>query len=317
MVAAPLPLPWGLFRRVGPGSAVRARGIYWVRVEGAGALPVRCAEGTIYPTGRWSAWYVGEELLHAQECGARVQVLHGFEFLEQCRPFDGYVRAMFRRKQRARGMDRTLYKLLLNALYGKFGQQGRQVRAIPLAKLLTLKNPPSEWRAWCGLAIYTTEQAPPPWGNNVWPAFVTARARVRLARQMRTLRERGARVLYCDTDSIIYQGEAGRFPVRARQIGEFELRGRFRRFLCVGKKEYGLDLGRGRWELHAKGVPFTERERYLLTGEAEFERPVRLREGARSGETVNVWRRVRKVRRLNLKMRAAADGALPVPEIFE
>lgn len=319
MTCAPLPLPWGLVRRVKTDAPVLPHGLYHVRVDCRAEwpqLPYRSEEGTIYPQGRWRAWYVGEEILAASD--TRVRVLEGFEFLEQVRPFDHYVRAMFRRKARARGGLRMLYKLLLNALAGKFGQQGHQVKAISLAKLQAMRDPPLEWRAWNGLAIYSVEQQPPPWGNNVWPAWITARARVKLAGELARLRGLKRRPLYCDTDSVLFAGDPLRFPAQANRPGDFERRGHYRNVVVVGKKEYALDLGRGRWEFHAKGVPSSERERYLVTGEAEFSRPTRLREGSRTGAPVNVWRRVRKVRRVDLKSRAdRVTGALSVPQVAD
>lgn len=315
MTSAPLPLPWGLTRRVGPGAEVRASGLYRVEVRSAldrPRLPVRTRDGTIYPNGTWVAWYVGEELQSFARVGGAVRVLEGIEFVEEVRPFDRYVATMFRRKQRARGAGRTLYKLLLNSLYGKFGQQGKQIRAVPIAKLPGLKDPPLEWRAWNGLAIYSVDAPPPPWGNNVWPAWITARARVRLADEIDKLVASGCRPIYCDTDSVMFQG-AARYASKARRIGQFEIRGVYDRAVFVGKKEYMLKVGPRRWECHAKGVPAPQRKRYLLTGHAEFDRPVRIRESARVGLDANVWRGVEKTRRKNLSDSARPDGSIPVP----
>ena len=320
MIARPLPLPWGLYRRVRRGARVYANGIYDVRVRSNVALPVlpvRTKAGTVYPNGEWRAWYVGEELLAAMERGVSVYVHQGFEFAEQCEPFKGYVAKMFALKQRARGVNRLLFKLLLNALYGKFGQRGRVVRAMPLAKFMELETAPLEWRAWNGLAIFSEEGTPPPWSNMVWPAFVTARARVRLLAEMERVRAAGGRVLYCDTDSAFFTGAKRlRYPGKATRPGTFENRGTFRSLLLVGKKEYALQRGANVWDIHAKGVPYAERMRYLREGIAEFDRPTRLREAARGGLKPNVWRRVRKQRRVSLIEGASQrDGALPVPRI--
>jgi hypothetical protein len=319
MVAGPMPLPWGLHRKVKRGDAIRPLGIYYVDVCSElvrPRLPVRTQQGTVYPNGRWRGWYVGEELIAFQRAGGTCRVLRGFEFAETCDPFRGYVGAMFRRKQRARGMGRIMYKLLLNSLYGKFGQQGRQVRAVTVERFMAMERKPLDARVWNGLVIYTHEGEPPPWSNNVWPAFVTARARVRLADEIERIAGAGSLVLYCDTDSVMFSGGRHRYPRKAAHVGDFELRGRYRQAMLVGKKEYALDCGRGTWETHAKGVPWAERMRYLREGVAEFERPYRMREAARSGEQVNTWRRVRKVRRVQVAPGVLrADGTLTVPRI--
>jgi hypothetical protein len=319
MTTAPLPLPWGLVSRVPRRGVIDGAGVYHVRVRSQLArpqLPVRTTRGTVYPNGSWSGWYVGEELLAFLAAGGDCDVLSGFRFLESCRPFDGYVRSLFRRKQAARGLRRTLYKSLLTGLYGKFGQQGRKVRCVPVAKFLELERAPLNAREWNGLVIFQEDGPPPPWGNNVWPAFVTARARVRLAQEIRALEQRGARPLYCDTDSVMFLGNGGRYPERARRVGDFEMKGRFRRMLIVGKKEYALETSPGRWLAHVKGVPLLQRYRYLTEGTAEFDRPVKMREAANAGGTVNVWRRVKKTRRTDIRTGAVRpDGSLPAPVI--
>ena len=317
MTVAPMPLPWGLMRRVPKGGTLQAFGVYRVKVTSHLAiprLPVRTDKGTIFPNGTWIGWYVGEELQAFARAGGRVAVLGGYEFGEKCDPFRGYVDAMFKRKQRSRGMARVMFKLLLNSLYGKFGQQGRQVRAVTVAKFIAMSPRPKDAREWNGLVIYSEDSAPPPWSNNVWCAFVTARARVRLVDEMNAIVREGGRVLYCDTDSVIFSGGSRRYPDRAPRLGAFERRGRYKNLLLVGKKEYALDCGRGRWLPIAKGVPFAERMRYLRTGVAEFDRPARMRESARQGLTVNVWRRVTKERRVRLEKGVLqTDGTLATP----
>lgn len=320
MTVAPLPLPWGLVSRVEPGETVAASGLYKVRVRSEltlPRLPVKTKHGTIFPNGSWVGWYVGEELLAFLAAGGELEVLEGFRFLESVRPFDGYVAALFRRKRRARGLKRQLVKTLMNGLYGKYGQQGRRVRCVSIDRFKRLERRPLDAREWNGLVVWEEDAPPPPWGNMVWAAWVTARARVRIAERIAQLGERGARPLYCDTDSVMFTGRGGRFPKVAARAGDFELKGKHTRLLLVGKKEYALETEPGKWLAHAKGVPLLARYRYLTEGRADFERPVRLRESMRSGETVNEWRRREKVRRVDLKARALLDGTLPHPRVRE
>jgi hypothetical protein len=225
------------------------------------------------------------------------------------------VAELFALKNRSRGISRHVYKLLLNSCYGKFSQQGRRVHAVPLDRLLAMSDPPLDWRAWNGLAIYSTEHEPPPWSNHVWPAIITARARIRLADAAAKVIRAGGRVLYCDTDSLMFQGP-GRYPKVARAPGDFELRGTYRQAVIVGKKEYAVEVRKDRWECHVKGVPEKQRERYLRDGVATFSRPVRIRESSRIGQQANVWREVTKQRRTVIRGRKS-DGAVPIPKIGE
>lgn len=121
MTCKPLPLPWGMFRAVKRGSKLCPFGIFRCSIRHTSKLPllpVRTKNGTIYPTGEWEGWYVGEEALAAVEAGAKISVIEGFEFGESCEPFGSYVETLFALKQRAKGGRREMYKLLLNSLYG-------------------------------------------------------------------------------------------------------------------------------------------------------------------------------------------------------
>jgi len=322
MVSGRFPLPWGPFTREGAGAEPQANGIYSARIEVPDStrpsLPVRTDDGTVYPVGRFSGKYVGAELIHARACGARVEIIGGTRFLRERDPFKAYVRAMFSRKSRAKGVMRTTYKLLLNSLYGKFGQRGERVECVPAEKLFDMENKPERFRIWNGLAFFTRQAPPPPWGNNVWAAIVTARARVRLHQEIVRLDRAGCRVLYCDTDSVMFEGKGPRYPVRAPRIGAFELRGEYRELFVVGKKEYGLRDAAGKWEPHVKGVPREVRLKYLRTGAAEFKRPVKMREAASRKIEANVWSTYRKIRgKLNKGRTRLPSGALAPVKLGE
>ena len=311
MTQEPFPIAWGPFER---SDAIHSTGLYDVTVDSAldlPVLPVRTDRGTIYPNGRWRSWYVGHELLRFKECGGHVKVHDGYVWSFHCRPFDSYVAAMFKLKQTTRGPMRHVYKLILNSLYGKFGQSGFRVEVKPIEELHKMKHPPIDFHVWNGLAFWSVEGKPPPWGNNIWAALVTARARVRLHRELVKVRESGRQLLYCDTDSVIFAGRSMRYPAKAARPGDFETRGRFRSALIVGKKEYGLEKSPGVWEIHVKGVPAEHRESYLHTGQATYSLPNRLRESARRDLKPNVWRERTKRRKVTLDHRARqVDGSL-------
>lgn len=322
LTAGPMGVPWGPFQRVGANEALTSLGLYRARVTVPHGilppLPYRTKDGTVYPAGTWTAWYMGEELAYAQSVGVRVQVVEGFRFLSEVEPFADYVKMLFKKKSRARGAMRAVYKLMLNGTYGKFGQGGERVMCIPAEMLLDMKNPPQDFRIWCGLVFYRKKEKPPPWGNNLWAAVTTARARIKLHREMARLIARGCRVLYCDTDSVVFLGKSPRYPEKASRAGLFETRGQYRQILIVGKKEYGLRVGPRKWELHAKGVPKSERKRYLREGVAEFSRPVKMRESSRINVAANTWRTVRKERRtVNRGREMQPDGRLRVLVVRE
>lgn len=317
MVGGTFPVPWGPFRRKGNTKQILPNGVYEAQISASieyPLLPYRTPKGLVYATGKFNGWYMGLELQGAVSAGYDVEILRGYEFIDECKPFIQYVNDFYNLKSKARGPARLGYKLLLNALYGKFGQTGEKVVAIPLEKFVTMYNPPEKYRYWNGIVIYSMTTNPPPWGNNIWSAIITARARVRLWQEMQRIRAAGGIVLYCDTDSIIYQGaDSLKYPQKAAKLGDFELRGEYAKILIAGKKEYGLWDYKGQCSIHVKGIPEKARLEYLTNGRAEFSRPSRLREAARKGTAANIWNVKEKVRRVNFDKRGRKPDGTFIP----
>jgi len=291
MTHGPFPIPWGLYRE---SRTLRRLGFYRVKVSlpraaPFGTLPYRSADGNVYPRGSWEGYYTGLELeAHLAHGGTILQVVEGVTFPFTCLPFGKYIADLFRVKHTSRGLRRTHAKLLLNGLYGKFGERGGRTVAVPQAVWEDMKPRPRDTRLGLGLALYTLDTPPPPWGNVVWAALVTARCRVRLLAELHHLREAGCTPLYCDTDGIYYLG-GFRYPQKAANVGGWEDRGHYSRMTIRGKKEYGIKRAGEPWTWYAKGVPFAAREEYVRNGVASFVRPNRLRESLRLGKAPNVW----------------------------
>lgn len=318
MTAAPLPLPWGACRWI-RRPALKRHGIFYARVRSeldVPLLPYRSDDGLCFPNGRFEGWWTGEELAYFAACGGQLELLEGYVFAQSCDPFSSYVRQLFERKARSRGPAREIYKTLLNALYGKFSQQGTRIHSLPLEKFMAYKGSVSGFRVWNGIAIWREEADPPPWGNNVWPAFVTARARIALHRELSRIRAAGRRLLYCDTDSILYTGDPMGHRIKAERPGDFEHRETAVSAWIVGRKEYGLELEPGVWDLMAKGIPESQRAAYLETGRARFKRPTKLREAMAGRGEPNQWTEHKKERRVSYGQgRRQPDGDLVAPVI--
>lgn len=306
------PIPWALFRRVRQNGEITKNGLYRVSVKSKLQIPIlpyRTRRGLVYPNGVFTGWYVGEELLYAKENGVCIEVIEGYDFCSVCNPFVDYVDFFFKKKQTARGTNRLTYKLLLNSLYGKFGQTGEHIEAIPVEEFKKLKEHPTDFRIWNGIAIFKKIDNPPDHGNNLWAAIVTARARIRLHREIMRIKKKGGFPLYCDTDSVIFSGaEKITYSEKARKPGDFEARGFFQKMILKGKKEYALQDLNGKWEVHCKGIPDYARMEYLEKGEAKYAKPVRIKESSRQKVKANVWKEVKKVRRVNLGNRKILKG---------
>lgn len=76
----------------------------------------------MYPTGTIEGWYYSEQLKKAVECGCVVTVLDGYEFERGFDVFTAFVSDFYDRKANASSeVERFIYKLMLNSLYGRFG----------------------------------------------------------------------------------------------------------------------------------------------------------------------------------------------------
>lgn len=317
MTQGDFPIPWGPYERIKKRSFTGrfdAMGLYLVDCSSnvsIPSLPFRTSRGTFFPNGSFVGWFCGEEIAYFISQGGKAGFIDGYCFKEKARPFDDYVRQFFSLKQKSRGAMRDVYKLFLNALYGKYGEKGERVSIMDATKFYETWNGETDARIWCGLAIFKVSDMPPQHSNMLWSAIVTARARVHLHKQIRKVIEYGGRPLYCDTDSIIFSGSGPTYQSHTTTPGDFETRGCYKKVLIVGKKEYGLQNVDGTWEIHVKGIPFSERERYLRTGTATFKRPTRIKESSRIGVNANVWREITKERRISYTDRTIApDGSL-------
>jgi hypothetical protein len=319
MINGDLPVPWGTFQRVkkNDNATPKRNGIYKARIQSKikiPILPIRTDEGLVFPNGIFEGSFVGEEIIYAKSIGADVTILSGIEFHDTCSPFDDYIQTFFKKKQVARGSKRLMYKLMMNALYGKFSQRGEHIVAETIEEFRELANPPDDFRIWNGLVLYEEEGNIPPWGNVVWSAIITARARIRLHTEMMKILDLGGRPLYCDTDSIAYINHAKtitKYPNKARAAGDFETRGCYKSILIVGKKEYALQTYSDEWIPYCKGIPARYREEYLLKGTATFVKPIKIRESTRRNINPNIWTPVTKTRHVSFENRVRnPDGTL-------
>ena len=90
------------------------------------SFPLRCRQGTIYPIGEYWTYLCGAELQRAVEAGSIREVGKWSRY--KCRPlFREWVDDLWSLRQRyereGNNLQATFVKLLLNSLYGKFGQK--------------------------------------------------------------------------------------------------------------------------------------------------------------------------------------------------
>ncbi|XP_062615550.1 uncharacterized protein LOC134277248 [Saccostrea cucullata] len=182
---------------------------------------------------------------------------------------------------------RTIAKLFLNCLWGKFAQRlllpkvryldeveelhqllQNSTLDIKGVRLLVNKEDSVEDKILVNFQDKQEFVEECPFGNVILACFTTAHARLHLYETLRPLEERG---LYFDTDSIIYQHKEGAFnPTLGHSLGEWtdELDGdHITKFMSAGPKNYGFRTDKGTETLKCKGITLNHRTSQLVCPE--------------------------------------------------
>lgn len=266
--------------------------------------------------------WVTSELQKALECGYQIQHIYEVWHFPQssCNLFRGYIDTFLKIKQEASGyppdcqteeqqraymndifrreklvlnpleieknpVKRTIAKLFLNCLWGKFAQRLQ----LPKIQYLTEQEELNQMLQDTtlkvkGLELLNNTEKPEsdmilinylekqdfiedcPFGNVILAAFTTAHARLHL---YETLEKLGDRVLYFDTDSIIYQHVEGLFnPTIVNSLGGWtdELDGgHIVKFMSGGPKNYAFETNTGQTVQKVKGITLNYRASQIVT----------------------------------------------------
>ena len=157
--------------------------------------------------------------------------------------FKDYIDRWFDLKKNARNdVERSLAKLMLNSLYGKFGMNDSRVTKIPVA----LEDK----------IIYRVEDNNTTYYYKEVASYITSKARCKLASFMNRC---GDKFIYCDTDSVYYLGheipDVFKDVVDAKKLGYWKYEGHYTRFKCLKAKCYLKQLDDGTIERRIAGCP--------------------------------------------------------------
>ncbi|XP_056001762.1 uncharacterized protein LOC130048746 [Ostrea edulis] len=174
---------------------------------------------------------------------------------------------------------RTIAKLFLNCLWGKFAQRLQLPKSLYLTEEEELQQKlqdatlevkgiellENRERPECDMMLINYQEKEEfledcPFGNVVLACFTTAHARLHL---YETLQPLGERVLYFDTDSIIYQHDETQFnPTIINSLGGWtdELGGdRIIKYMSGGPKNYAYETQNGKSVCKVKGLTLNYR----------------------------------------------------------
>ncbi len=256
-------------------------------------LPVRARGKLLFPVGRVRGVWCTCELEYAVTCG--VHVLHVHNLIGSrgtVRPFADYVTKCYASRLESKSpLERTMWKLLMNSLYGKFGTDGK---AQKLVDPETVPNSERTGREFFigDLLCVDVETEPAAYANILWAAWTTALARIRLHRSIQDCLRHGSEPLYCDTDSLIFKSprRKGRYSFLklGKKLGEWKVEAEIKEFEALAPKVYQFETEDG-ITTKAKGVPRDVQERFFSEHTANYRKPLRMREAARRGLDANLW----------------------------
>jgi len=164
------------------------------------------ANKLIFPNGIFDTYLCADEFNNAYENGY-IQQIYNVEIYEMDYLLKDFALNIYQKRQESSGLWKAYYKLLLNSLYGKFGQKRKTAKIIDYngnkdtcevvtyyddnGKMFEVKN-------IFGVRVIEKEQA---YRYSVAiSAFITAYARHYLYMLMQPIENH---IIYCDTDSIV------------------------------------------------------------------------------------------------------------------
>lgn len=203
-----------------------------------------------FPVGLISGSWCSPEIAAALKYGARiVKVRRMLTYSQKKKYLAGYATDLYDRRLEAEkagnGALKYMLKILLNSLYGKFGEKvGQTTNYVPLSEDVDLEGR----RIITGpggkeyLVIEPEEKKDTKHTFACISAFITAYARVRLLEGMKRCGEE--RVVYCDTDSIKVRPGKVPLDIDPKRLGAWKYEGRetarFYRPKMYGKKMKGV-----------------------------------------------------------------------------
>lgn len=206
--------------------------------DGIGLLPVG-RDKLYFPHGRfWGCWS-GLELMMFEELGGKIITIENRLAYQKAPIFREYVQKLYAVRQKAKdqndeGLDVTA-KILLNSLYGKFGQinerQGLIITPFGCDEDMRLGGRD-------GWSYYAAPTAINNYHQSVaTSAYITSKARCIL---LDAIAQNIENVLYCDTDSIHVLGEAVGIEVDKSKLGAWKHEGVFDSATYYTQKMYAL-----------------------------------------------------------------------------
>ena len=201
---------------------------------------------TVFPVGTWTCWYFSEEIKDKIKDGYKFEILEGFLF-EKSFIFTEYINLLYKIKCNTDSSDSLYYiaKLLMNALYGRFGlnpearecvivsheesekilAEERNVLTIPLlsGKVLVSYDQKDEDINISDISIPIS-------------SAIAAYSRIEMSKY---IRKYDKNLYYIDTDGIKVDCELDNSEIDSKELGKMKYEFTFKEAVFPGLKVYG------------------------------------------------------------------------------
>jgi DNA polymerase elongation subunit (family B) len=201
-------------------------------------LPYRTdTSKVLFPYGKIKGWYSHIEIREAMKHGAvLLKVYNTHYYTETCRPFKCFVEDMYNKRLEYKSSNNPMQivvKLLMNSLYGKFGQKFIDKSNCVHVSSVTKKDI-DKWKDFDRVGdyfVYKQSSKPSAYCIPIWAVYVTAYGRLKLHKELVK-----HDVIYCDTDSIITTDKIS----CSQNLGELKLEMTVSEGIVVRPKFYAL-----------------------------------------------------------------------------
>jgi hypothetical protein len=254
-----------------------------------GLLPVRINNQLVYPNGEFHGIWSSEELKFAKSKGYEIKVIKGYNFNKVENIFKDYIIDLYEKKKNSTGFLKLIYKSLLNNFLGRFGLSiikpitqtvNRERRDFIMAtrnihshtilndnKFLITYDPiiSKEICQEHGLDILKVldNESKLNIEKNLdlfkdvsiaTSAKITAYSRIEMNEKKLEILEKGGKIYYSDTDSIVLDKIYINKEWIGDEIGKFKLEYEIKEAYFISNKTYCLILNNGESVIKTKGI---------------------------------------------------------------
>lgn len=212
-------------------------------------LPIKHDNKLIFPIGTFSGTFCSPEIKLALKKGYKIKVKYGYVFKECDKIFNEYVNYWYNIKKSSKGSKKAIAKLMLNSLYGKFGQKRefKDINYISKEDYLIQKPKAVLSIGSLNFERKTTHDFYSDFMHSEIAALTTSYARVYLYELMESVGLNN--IYYYDTDSIITSGLAK----TSDELGDLKNEASISEFIALSPKMYAYKTTDNKVVIKSKG----------------------------------------------------------------